>query len=188
MLKYLKNTNIWFDLDEVLSDTVRHFLEIYSKKWLITLDRENCTSYRLEWIEWECWQEFISSGEQARAQPIDWAFDVVSSLKNNWNKIFVITGRHEFEKDISVRWLDSYFPNLIEDIIFINHSLPTRKNKSEFIKDLWINVFVDDYYDYCTDIAQTWINVYMPNIPWNVHYQSLPQNIIRIDNLKDLVF
>jgi len=191
MLKHLKNINIWFDLDEVLSDTVRLFLDIYQKKWLISLERENCTNYWLEQIPWynikpEYWQEFIRTDAQLYAQPIVWAFDVVSNLKNNWNKIIVITGRHDFEKDITVSWLDKYFPNLIEDVIFINHSLPTRKNKSEYILKFKIKAFVDDHYDHCTDIAQTGIPVYMPTKPWNAHYQDLPANIYRIQTLDDL--
>lgn len=196
MIKNLENSNIGFDIDEVLSDTVKHFLNIYKhKKWL-NLKRNNCTNYRLEKIEWlnipweilyNYWQEFIRTDEQLYAKPIKWAIESVSFFKQKWNNIFVITWRHDFEKNITIKWLDKYFPNLITDIIFTNHSLSHRKNKSQYIQDLDIKFFVDDNYDYCLDLAQTWIPIYMPTKPWNKKIKNLPQNIFRINNLKELI-
>ena len=197
MILQIKNVNIGIDLDEILADTVREFLNYSQTKFDIKLERDWLYNYFLQdvkesWINKEqffgLWKGFVEAGHTRNIAPIKWSYELLSHLKNNWNKIFVITGRHNFEKTNTEYWLNKNYPNLVDDLIFTNFLSSDMRLKSEYINKYEIKLFFDDIYDFCTDVAvNSNIPVYMPTKPWNVHYQDLPQNIIRIDSLETLL-
>jgi len=197
MISEIKNVNVWIDLDEVLADTVREFLKFCKTKIDLKVQREWLYNYFLQdvketWLSkeqfFDLWKSFVQEGHTKSVPVIEWSYQLLSSLKNNWNKIFVITWRHDFERSNTQYWLAKNYPDLVDDLIFTNFLSSEMKNKSEYINKYNIQVFFDDIFDFCKDVAlNSNIPVYMPTKPWNVHYQDLPANIYRIQTLNDLI-
>lgn len=197
MISNIKNVNVWIDIDEVLADTVREFLKFVKTKFDMKLERDWLYNYFLQdvkesWISKEqffaLWKEFSLSGHTKDLPTVKWSYQLLYHLKNNWNKVFAITWRHEFEKENTEHWLNKNYPNLVDELIFTNFLSSEMKYKSEYINKYDIKLFFDDIYEFCSDVASNSnIPVYMPTKPWNVHYQDLHKNIVRIKNLTDLI-
>ena len=167
--------NIGIDIDDTISETFETLLP-YSQKYTIEdLKRESKVEmdsnlsnhfyivYMNGWNEKEAtdfWSKYY--GEILRQLNIKkFAADVIKKLKQQGNKIYLITARWDMPndnvKEITKQWLAK---NQIEyDELIINAS-----DKLKIVQEKKIDVFIDDSFKNCKNIVDnTSIKVYMMN-------------------------
>ncbi len=193
----MKNKIIWVDLDEVLAELLDFVLEKNNYKiWDYKIKREEVKDYyihRMNWfdisleeaIDWFR-KPMLDDLENCSLKKVDWSYERLFELKENWNKLYVITARiEEYFWDYTKKWIEKYFPNIFEKIIFTDHFTEKHIEKSEIAKQIWIDYMIEDNMDYALELAQNWIKVYLLEKPWNKYRQEKHKNLIRIKSWKE---
>jgi len=190
----MKNKIIWVDLDEVLSETLDFLLKKNNNKiWEFEIKREEIKDYyihkmeglnlsveqAIEWFQKPMNNDILDLEIEA----VEGAVNKLLEFKINWYKIIVVTARIE-EKfwEYTKKWLQKYFNNLIDDIIFTDHFTDKHRHKWEVCRELWIEYMIEDNMDYALDLAENWIKTYLLEKPWNNHRTEEHKNLIRIQN------
>ena len=167
--------NIGIDIDDTISETFETLLPYAQKYTIEDLKRESKVHmdgnlgnhfyivYMNDWSEKEAtdfWSKYY--GEILRELNIKkFAADVIKKLKQQGNKIYLITARWDMPndnvKEITKQWLAK---NQIEyDELIINAS-----DKLKIVQEKNIDVFIDDSFKNCKNIVDnTSIKVYMMN-------------------------
>lgn len=167
--------NIGIDIDDTISETFETLLPYAQKYTIEDLKRESKVHmdgklgnhfyivYMNEWNEQEAtdfWSKYY--GEILRKLNIKtFASDVIKKLKEQGDKIYLITARWDMPNDdikgITLEWLKE---NKVEyDELIINAS-----DKLNLVKEKNIDIFIDDSFKNCKAIAEnTSTKVYMMN-------------------------
>lgn len=119
--------------------------------------------------------------------PLQYTVETVRRLKEIADKIYVVTARPEILKDYTLSWFEKYFENLIDDVVFMNKTLDVKVwNKWDKLKELWIDLFVDDNLENVIWAVDAWIEkVFLVDKPWN--QVKLDKSIIRIAALNEVL-
>lgn len=109
--------------------------------------------------------------------------ETISKLKDRGDKIYIITARREIKanivKNITKNSLEEN--GIVYDDIFID-----IQNKSEKVKELKIDIFVDDGYKNCLEVKEnTSAKVYMIETPFNKGIYDI--SILKIKSLNELL-
>lgn len=156
--------NIGIDIDDTISETFETLLP-YSQKYTIEdlkkesnlIMRDDFTNhfyieYANNWSKDEAeafWKKYY--GEILKQLNIKkFASEVIKKLKEQGNRIYLITARWEMRtdnvKEITIKWLQD---NKIEyDEIFLN-----AEDKLKLVKENDIDIFIDDSFNNCKKIA-----------------------------------
>ena len=112
-----------------------------------------------------------------------WALDKLLEFKINWYKIVVITARIE-EKfwEYIKKWLEKYFNNLIDEIIFTDHFTDKHRHKWEVCREIWVEYMIEDNMDYALELAENWIKTYLLKKPWNLDRTEEHKNLVKINH------
>ena len=192
------NKIIWVDLDEVLAETFCHIFEYYDNKlnWKLIEKKLithayicNISKYNItyeESIEW--YRKPLIEDINLEVKPVLWAREFFKKYKKLWFKFKVITARSEklFSK-YSKNWLDKYFKDIFEEIIFANHEENNKKDKSQICKEHWIETMIEDNPDYALELAENGIKTFLLEKPWNKDINLNNENIIRVKNWKEII-
>lgn len=109
--------------------------------------------------------------------------NIFKLIKNRGDEVFIISSRREREnaeiEKLTIDWLNKN--NVIYDKLFIN-----IKNKYELVNKYNIDVFIDDSYNNCKDVARlTTAKVYMVQ---NIYNEKIvDDSITKIKELKDIL-
>lgn len=188
---------VWLDLDDVLCELTKGLLDYtgHCIAWVpckfedfknyniheldrVLLDKKEMTDLRYE---------FINSMHAQEMKITPYAKEFLSNLKKNGYDIHIITGRDkEISEKSTISRVQKNFGECITDVHFSwyfgNNIIP----KSEILKRLNVEFFVDDSPIFCNDIVTNMdIPIYMPNKPWNIWHQMHPR-IIRINWLDEI--
>lgn len=156
---------IWVDCDDVISDTRSSLLkrQEFVSKWIIM---EDFTTYHLKdlkklWIDaiqalqiFDC---FLSSSQYFQTQPVPWAYEKLNERRNKWYKLFVVTARNEKYKDVTIKWVETYFPWIFSDYLFTTQYPNNEMLKSQLCNQKWIKLLIDDSIENIQDINSIWI-------------------------------
>ena len=188
----MKNKIIWVDLDEVLNELLNYVLEYNDYKiWSYEINRSDIKDYYIhkmegvnispeDAIEWFKKPMLWDMGV-FKIPVLLWAKERLVDLKDNWNKLVVLTARaEEYFWEYTRKWVEVHFPDIFDDIIFADHFHENHKEKSELCLEHWIEYFIEDNYDYANDIAKAWIKTYLLEKPWNSWQNEYHKNIVRI--------
>lgn len=165
--------NIGIDIDDTISETFETLLP-YSQKYTIEdLKKESKIDFRADlsnhfyivymnnWSEQEAinfWGKYYA--EILRKVNIKtFATGVINKLKEQGNKIYLITARWDMPgddvKEITRKWLEE--KGLEYDELIINAS-----DKAKLVEEKKIDIFIDDSFNNCKSIAEnTNAKVYM---------------------------
>lgn len=174
----IKNKIIWIDLDEVLAELFDYVLKYNNYRiWNILLNKESISDYYIYKIPWvnitqeEAVEWFkrgmINDENELNVIPVFWAKEKLVSLKNNGYKIFIVTARYNEIKKYTINWVEKYYPNIFNDIIFAEHFTENSRKKSDICLETGITTFIEDNYEYALDIANVWIKTLLLDKPWN---------------------
>lgn len=180
--------NIGIDIDDTISETFETLLP-YAQKYTIEelvreanvdLNQPFLNHFYIEkmfnWNKEEAMNFWIRYYEEILRQVNikKFASDVINKLKDNGNKIYLITARWAMENNnvekITKRWLENN--KVVYDKMFLG-----ANDKVNLIKDNKIDIFIDDSYQNCKDVSEnTDAKVYMMNTRVNENF--------KIDNVK----
>ena len=194
--------NIGIDIDDTISNTFETFLP-YMKKFVeqdlnrklnlnlsSKIDYYNITEkYGLSETETRTFWESYYIPMLESVKPKDSAVDVINFLKDNGNRIVLITARIDDEivdaRAITEKWLEVNKINY--DKLIIN-----SHNKLEIAKEEKIDIFVDDSIRNCEMVSSGNIKTYMMLTKNNEYYEN--ENIEKItcwnefyENVKEVI-
>ena len=144
----MKNKIIWVDLDEVLSETLDFLLEKnWNKIWDFEIKREEVKDYYIHkipnldlWVEDAIkWFQIPMNNDiiNLEIKAVPWALDKLLEFKINWYKIVVVTARIEDKFwEYTKKWLEKYFDNVIDEIIFTDHFTDKHRHKWEVCREI----------------------------------------------------
>lgn len=194
--------NIGIDIDDTISNTFETFLP-YMKKFVeqdlnrnLNLNLSSKTDY------YNIIEKYNLSQEEARVfwvnnyvsilenvKPRKSAVEIINTLKENGNKIFLITARIDDSivdvQRITEKWLECN--NIKYDKLIIN-----SYNKLKIAKKEKIDVFIDDSIRNCEMLSRGNIKTYMFSTENNKYYEN--ENILKVsswdefyENIKEVI-
>ena len=166
---------IWVDCDEVLSETINEILKypLFKEKWITKQDIFSYDIYQVEktWLTKEqaiqTFFSFFESPEYFETQAVSWAYEKLYERKQLGHKLFVVTARNEpYEKQTRER-VETHFPWIFSDFLFMNQHTENEIPKSQLCIEKWIQVLIDDNFSNLQDLNQVWIPWFLLDKPRN---------------------
>lgn len=184
-------SKIGVDIDEILSETVRTFLDFYNNKHSTSFVFDVITDYHFGKLigisldeEKRAVGEFYSS-EVARDLPtLPGSVKAIKKLAQE-NELYAVSSRPTQLMPLTTEWINSHYPNCFTDIILTNSHFDATKTKSDVCKNLELDIFIDDQIVYAEDCAIVCEKVFLMNKPWSKGTLVAP-NIIRVDSWADI--
>ena len=101
---------------------------------------------------------FYSSQAFKNLKPIPGAHKKLTLLREQTDKIYVVTGRQNIARETTEWWLDKYFPGIFDDLILTNSFTPFEIKKVDVCRSLALDTIIDDSIGICTDCISNGIN------------------------------
>ena len=166
---------IWVDCDEVLSETMDELLK-YSplkEKWIKKSDITSYDIYEVKKV-WMTLEEainlffwFFESPKYLQTQPVSWAYEKLYERKQAWHTLFVVTGRKESHGEQTRKRVETHFPWIFSDYLFMWEHTENEIPKSQLCKNKWIQLLIDDGVSNIYDINTVWMPWFLLDKPWN---------------------
>ena len=160
-----------FDVDGVVADTMRLFIDIARDSFSIRhLRYEDITSYNLE----ECLdlaptiieaviQQIIDGTHAPRLRPIDGCRQCLARFGKNGQPVYFVTARPE--AGVIRSWLEKTLPLRADQIEVV--ATGCFEAKAEILQAAGIDVFVEDRLETCFHLSRTGIIPILFAQPWN---------------------
>lgn len=166
---------IWVDCDEVLSETLNELLKRSPLKEK-NLKRSDITSYDLFEVKkiWLSKEEmlnvffsFFESPEYHLCQPVSWAYEKLYELKQAGHKLIVVTWRKKPHAELTKKWVETHFPWIFSDYLFMEQHTEKEIPKSQLCLDKWVQVLIDDCVCNIHDMNGVWLPWFLLDKPRN---------------------
>ena len=166
---------IWVDCDEVLSETTDELLKRspLKEKWI---EKSDIISYELYEVQkiWltkaeaiQAFNWFFESPDYFQAQPVSWAYEKLYERKEAWHILFVVTARNKPYEEKTRKWVETHFPWIFSDFLFMNMYTENEIPKSQLCKQKWIQVLIDDSAKNIHDMNWVWMPWFLLDKPRN---------------------
>jgi len=189
---------IAIDCDDVLAETVDALLEYYNYNihWkpirrndMVAHEFNNIKKYHYSFEE--RYQKdldfFLNHDALHRIKPVEWSKEILLKFKEMWHILYVVTGRPDELKQHTYDWIQIHYPDIFEDIYFLNLDKPDGIPKSEVCLKLDVEFLIDDDIRFARDAASKWVKVYLLEKPWNREYnQSIDKWVVKIKNWNEI--
>ena len=191
---------IWVDLDETLAEFVDYALDYHN--YTIngkTIKRCHMKSYyicdicclnitqedAINWFRKAMEVDF----NKLEVKPVYWAYEKLKEYKKNWYSFKIVTARNEdLFWEYTYKWVEKYYPNIFDDILFANHFSQQEKSKAEICKENNIFCMIEDNMDYTLELSQNGIKTFLIEKPWNKERKEEHKNLIRVKNWDEIYF
>jgi len=114
--------------------------------------------------------EYTETPEFANQRPVLGSKFNVEAIRTGVDKMYIVTGRQEFLRDKTEKWLQTHFPGVFNDVIFTNSYTPVEVRKAEVCRALNADLLIDDLIETCRDCKELKINsinyIGIPVYPW----------------------
>ena len=166
---------IWVDCDEVLSETIDELLKRspLKDKWIQKSDISSYDLFEVEKI-WltkdetiDAFYWFFESPEYMQIQPVSWAYEKLYERKQAGHTLFVVTARNRPYEELTRKRVETHFPWIFSDFLFMNIYTENEIPKSQLCKDKWIQVLIDDNAKNIHDMNSVWMPCFLLDKPWN---------------------
>ena len=186
---------IGVDLDEVLADLLSAFIRYHNDKYGTSLDREGFHSYDL----WKAWggtredavqkvKDFYKTKYFKNITPLSGSVRGIDILCKT-NELIVITSRPSYVEEETKEWINYYFPDKFSDIYFVANPYQPgiyKRKKSDICRELGVDVFIEDCFNYARDCANNGTHVFLFDSPWN-RSGKLPTGVVRVKSWGEIV-
>ena len=183
---------IAIDIDDVIVEFVRGYLEFYNKIHDTRFKIEEMYSYNLEYPlntteekVIEIMFEFFETSAFDNLEFVEGVGELVSELSKN-HEVFFITARSPRIKEKTRSFLEKHFPDISMNILHSGDYYGERKTKAEICLDQGIKFLMEDNKIYALDCAKKGVKVFLLEKPWNKNHEEHP-NIIKISHLKEVL-
>lgn len=187
---------IGIDLDDTAFDLVGALIQFNNECYGTNLTRADFKSHRFEEV-WGGTREetirkidyFYETKYFSNMKPLLGAVEVIHSLAQE-NYLEAITARPTIIKEKTERQVQTYFGNDFDGIFHSSNFFTKLQNdgtKLEICVREGISIMIEDVLEYALQFANTGIRVLLfGNYPWNQN-GSLPSNIIRVKDWKEVL-
>ena len=166
---------IWVDCDEVLSETTDELLKRspLKEKWIKKSDITSYDIYEVEKVgltKEEAVQTFFSffeSPEYYLCKPVSWAYEKLYERKQSWHVLVVVTARKKPHEEQTRKWVESHFPWIFSDYLFMWQHTENEIPKSQLCKDKWVQLLIDDSASNIHDMNWVWMPGFLLDKPRN---------------------
>lgn len=186
-----------FDLDDTLCDTasvineyaIKYDIEVLNGNGLLNESNDSKDYYYfINGLNWsrediknffdKYYLEIIS-----KVKIKSYVKDTINRLKKENNKVYVITARRQRENNIVERITSRW---LLDNGITIDGLFINVTQKSDLVKELNIDVFVDDSYDTCLEVKnKTKAKVYIMKTKYNEGI--IDNSLSSIESIQELI-
>lgn len=185
------------DIDDVIAVNVPAFIEFSNAKWGTNLTIED---YDEHWVK--VWnldqdeaekraQEFHDSDIFMDYEHMPDARSVLEKLSDKYRLVVITARRVQLEKD-TLAWIDKYFPNLFEEIVFAGiwdqkNTERHKQTKASICRDLKVDYLIDDQFKHCLAVAEDEMkSLLFGEYPWNRITKEI-ENVTRFKNWQDVL-
>jgi uncharacterized HAD superfamily protein len=180
------------DIDDVIAANAQGFVDWSNSRYGTSLSVDDYDDrwalvWRVEHDEAERRAlEYHASGHISTYNQIDGAYPVLKKLSESY-KLILITARRISINQLTRDWINKYYPNIFEDIIFAGFfDAPTpeslKMTKAETAKQHLADYLIDDQLKHCLAASEVGITALLfGNYSWNQN-EELPNNVIRISD------
>jgi len=183
---------IAIDIDDVLADHAKQFVEFSNARWGTHLSVED---YDEHWAD--MWQidnaetearatEFHNSNLISNYNHANEAIPVLTALSRQYTLIVITSRRLQIEKETRA-WIASYYPGLFSEIHFagiwekIDDGAHLR-TKADVCQALGVEYLIDDQLKHCFAAAKSGISsLLFGNYTWN-QTDELPESVTRVND------
>lgn len=168
---------IAIDIDEILCETVRPFLDFIEESKGIKKDFEEVFSYNL-WDVFELEKKevdkifhevFFGENLVCNLDLVDGAQRGIEIL-NEENELFFITSRPEYYLDKTKEFIIKNFVSEPQ-IYFSGDFCGNGKTKNEICEDLGIDLIIEDNGETSLKYAESGLNILLLDKPWNQDFE-----------------
>jgi len=133
--------------------------------------------------------DFYRSDEFDNLLPIIGCREKLKQLRKGAKKLYVVSGRQDFVRSKTEKWLEDFFPGIFDDLVLTNSYTIDEIPKVEICRSLNIDTIIDDDYQVCMECLRTGIKPYnyihIPPYPWSTQSDMSLRSWSDL-NLKDL--
>jgi uncharacterized HAD superfamily protein len=178
------------DIDDVIAAHAPAFIEYSNQKFGTHLTIEDNQDHwgkvwKVEHDEVEKRAtEYHESGYIATYGIIDGAFEALKLLKKRFNLVILTTRRNSINH-LTHEWINKYYPDIFDDIVFAGFfDVPTKNSvnmtKAELAKQIGVEYLIDDQFKHCKAASDVGIKaILFGDYPWN-REEKLPPNITQV--------
>jgi len=183
---------IGIDLDDVVFEFTKAFLDFYFKKHGKLIRFEDVNTYYFEDIfdlpleeVINMIKEMVSEGINESMLVCDCAKESILNLANEHEIIF-LTSR--IAREGTLESLNNLFPNMRFRLIYSSNSYAkiNGKTKGDLCGEEGINIMIEDNKDYADEIASQGIKVFLLDKPWNQDYKD-HENISKVYHWNEIL-
>ncbi len=186
------------DIDDVLADSARGFVEFSNKRWGTKLGVDD---YLEDWAKmWELEQDQAQMRAQDMYDPDvignfkhdESALAVLLTLKKDYKLVITTSRARLVQKDTS-DWLNRHYKGIFEAIhhagFYDNYTAnSTKMTKAELLKSIGADYIVDDHPKHCFAAAEAGMQaILFGNYKWNRDIKKLPPRITRARNWQEVL-
>ena len=183
---------IAIDIDEVIVDFVRGYLNVYEKRYGKKAFFEDIFSHNF----WESLKiskeesldiadEFYDSEQFDNIGIIEGAKESILELSKN-NELFIITSRPLKLKKQTEQFFQTNFNEIPFKIFYSGGFLTMGQTKGEICKNLGISILIEDNKDYALDCAKRGVKVFLLDKPWNKNHEQ-HERVIKVKNWNEIL-
>lgn len=183
---------IGIDLDEVVFEFFKKYLEIFNKKFNTNVSLSDLNKFHI----WEVTSiskedslqlanEFYNSESFNELELVEGVKEAISFLNKNY-EIYFITSRPESIKEKTNLFLKNIFKEMNYQIYFSGGVWGGNKSKGQICAELGIDFFVEDNLDYALSCAKRGIFTFLLDKPWNKEGKP-HEKIFRVKNWKEIL-
>lgn len=174
---------IGIDIDDTISDTYNEIFN-YAQKYTIEDLGKSAKLYEIDQLLTHMYVEKMHNWSKQESdrfidkyyekivkevQPKKFAVETINKLKEEGNEIYLITARFDSEKfDIeeeTKKWLEKN--NIKYDKLFLN-----ANTKSQLSKENNVDIFIDDSFKNCVEVANEGIKAYIFDTKVNMNLEN----------------
>lgn len=185
------------DIDDVIAAHAAAFVEYSNKKYGTHL---TVNDYQDHWVEvWKIDEqetekralEYHASGHIKTYGTIPDAKEALEKLKDKFRLIILTTRRNSINQ-LTREWIDKYYPNIFEDIIFSGFFDSVTKEsikmtKGELAKKIGADYLIDDQLKHVKAAVEIGIKgLLFGEYSWNSP-AVLPENVVRVKNWQEIL-
>ena len=94
-------------------------------------------------------QEFYRSQAFTQLTPMKGARGAMYKLHRGADKLYMVPGRKDSVREETEAWIETYFPNIFDDVILTNSYTSHEVKKSDICRALNIGLIIDDNKGIC---------------------------------------
>ncbi len=170
------------DIDEVLADTLNHFIFLYNQKFSTSFKKDDF--YTFNWWEIlglnkeefkEFFAKIVAQGFFSKLAVISGAEKSIKKLHKE-HKLVLVTARPRIVEVDTKTWLDKYFPDIFSKVYFTREVIlgPIIKDKDEVCQEIGADLIIEDEFDFAENCVEKNIPVLLLDKPWNRKHQVSP--------------